>query len=268
MPDIESYRPERYKDLIEHIWLIKNGAQSIDVIVPPSPYLNIIFPLNDTHYYFNQTLVSDPQLEGLSLQTHQLRYPAHTSILGIRFYPYGLYPFVPLHPKLHINSSNPAQLFIKGVNFARIKAITDTSKAIHEVYQLLDKLYSAKRDASIALIKDFYKFYRTGKEELGIEDYCTQIGSNYCTLNRKLSKVIGISPKKLERLLRFRKSICSLTDSTEKLTQISTEAGYFDQAHFIREFKWFVSQTPSSYQNRIKSSPNDSVLINYNFRLF
>jgi len=54
----------------------------------------------------------------------------------------------------------------------------------------------------------------------------------------------------------------------DNLTTIGIQSGYFDQAHFIREFKMFLNQTPSDYQALIKLADRESKIINYNFKLF
>ena len=59
----------------------------------------------------------------------------------------------------------------------------------------------------------------------------------------------GLSPKSLERILRFRKVWTSLHDSPHTVGPMSDLAhafGYSDQAHLIREFREFSGETPGS----------------------
>lgn len=39
-----------------------------------------------------------------------------------------------------------------------------------------------------------------------------------------------------------------LRDSKQTLTEIAYEAGYYDQSHFIREFKSYTNLTPKQYR--------------------
>lgn len=57
---------------------------------------------------------------------------------------------------------------------------------------------------------------------------------------------IGSSPKQYASIVRLRKLIEQFPSYTT-LTAASYEAGYFDQAHFIRDFKLFTGQTPKDF---------------------
>ncbi len=115
---------------------------------------------------------------------------------------------------------------------------------------------------------DFYQQFRWNDETFSIENYCKKTNTNYTTLNRNFSKIVGMTPKKFERLIKFRKSLCCLISSKDNFTNIGVNSGYFDQAHFIREFKKYLNQTPSHYQAVIKKGLSKNKVINYNFKLF
>jgi AraC-like DNA-binding protein len=71
--------------------------------------------------------------------------------------------------------------------------------------------------------------------------------------NRYLQKLfrekIGFSPKFLIRIARFQHAMNQLIHSrATSLTQLACETGYYDQAHFIREFKEFTGGSPSRFQ--------------------
>jgi AraC-like DNA-binding protein len=80
-------------------------------------------------------------------------------------------------------------------------------------------------------------------EELA--DYCH---ASVRQLERKFQRVVGTSPKFFARTLRFAQAqrLLLLAPETD-LTQLAYRCGYFDQAHFIKEFKSFAGMTPSAY---------------------
>jgi len=67
-------------------------------------------------------------------------------------------------------------------------------------------------------------------------------------IQRKFRHFIGISPNVYERIIKLNKIKAQLSNGDfESLTQLALDNGYFDQAHFIRDFKYFMKLTPSEY---------------------
>lgn len=65
----------------------------------------------------------------------------------------------------------------------------------------------------------------------------------------KFKGAVGISPKRYCRILRFQQAL-SHAESGHSLnwTRIAADCGYFDQAHFIHDFRSFAGETPTAYQ--------------------
>ena len=61
-------------------------------------------------------------------------------------------------------------------------------------------------------------------------------------------KYVGLSPKMFSRIYKFQKVI-HLIGQEEKIdwSMLAYEGGYFDQAHFIKEFQAFSGINPTAY---------------------
>jgi len=59
---------------------------------------------------------------------------------------------------------------------------------------------------------------------------------------------VGVTPKRVARIYRFARLILSV-DALRPVdwSALAQAAGYFDQAHFSREFKDFTGHTPMEY---------------------
>ncbi|MFK7803595.1 MAG: DUF6597 domain-containing transcriptional factor [Anaerolineae bacterium] len=87
-----------------------------------------------------------------------------------------------------------------------------------------------------------------------------------CTQNRPLTQIsteagysqkqliqifkdhVGVSPKRYQRILRFSQSLSILAaQPTADYSQILSACNYYDQAHFINEFRHFSGYRPSQY---------------------
>jgi len=63
---------------------------------------------------------------------------------------------------------------------------------------------------------------------------------------KRFRRITGISPKQFADTVRFRNLINQFS-LTESLTELALEAGYFDQAHFIKDFRTFTGMSPQQF---------------------
>ncbi|SKB27202.1 helix-turn-helix domain-containing protein [Daejeonella lutea] len=79
-----------------------------------------------------------------------------------------------------------------------------------------------------------------------IGDLAKLLNSSSSPLEKRFRSVVGCSPKKYASIVRFRRV---MTDDHKGLlpSERAYEAGYFDQAHFIKDFKRFTGQTPEHF---------------------
>jgi AraC-like DNA-binding protein len=65
---------------------------------------------------------------------------------------------------------------------------------------------------------------------------------------------VGLSPKAYLRVRRLQAALRAL-DTAAPGALIAADLGYFDQAHFVREFQGFAAITPTQYAQRRSSMP-------------
>ena len=72
-------------------------------------------------------------------------------------------------------------------------------------------------------------------------------------IRRLFAEEVGLSPKALQRVLRFRKvlrMLPRLAQRQETAAAVAAEAGYADQAHMSRECRRLAGETPNSLARR------------------
>lgn len=75
-----------------------------------------------------------------------------------------------------------------------------------------------------------------------------KLGVTLRTLERRVTADTGLGPKPLQRVLRFRSALRLLEQSPRgQWSRAAIRAGYYDQAHMIREFRGFAGMPPSTY---------------------
>jgi AraC-like DNA-binding protein len=64
---------------------------------------------------------------------------------------------------------------------------------------------------------------------------------------KRFRKVVGTTAKKFASIVRFNAVLDNL-NQTKSLTEICYENNFFDQAHFIKDFKQFTGDTPENFK--------------------
>lgn len=254
-----------FANFVEHFWE-KNSLtdQKIDYdteTILPENYLNLTFSLGSPYFRYaeqEQTFMSlhTPQLAALHTKQSFYKHQVGNHIFGIKFLPGGLYPFVVPHfleltdismemdlifgKKIHFL----AEALYHAPNFESRVARAETFLLECIVERKLQKFYFVQKATHALALKN------GGADVASVAE---QLNTNYKTLCRAFQEVIGIAPKQFAQIQRFEQALHLLASQTSmNYTDIGYKAGYYDQAHFIREFKKFALQTPSEYLERIK----------------
>jgi AraC-like DNA-binding protein len=83
---------------------------------------------------------------------------------------------------------------------------------------------------------------------LAIRDLASTIGITQKHLITQFEKVVGLRPKSFARVCKFQKVVNLIEHQNQiEWTSIAYECGYYDQAHFIKEFHSFSGLNPSAY---------------------
>jgi AraC-like DNA-binding protein len=80
-----------------------------------------------------------------------------------------------------------------------------------------------------------------------IADLVRQVGWSERHFVVQFRDQLGLAPKAFARILRFARAVRVLTNNqTPDLAELAHACGYYDQAHFTRDFRAFAGTTPSA----------------------
>lgn len=97
------------------------------------------------------------------------------------------------------------------------------------------------------LLKAFQMIYASHGNKK-ISTICQQLNVSRQYLHQYFSEKIGLSPKAFAKIVRLRHTVDRIyCQQGKSLTEISLDAGYFDQAHFINDFKAVLDQSPMAF---------------------
>jgi AraC-like DNA-binding protein len=102
-----------------------------------------------------------------------------------------------------------------------------------------------------ALAERAVALFRRARGGIGVRQAAAALGVGERRLQRAFDRSVGLSPKGLARVLRFRQAVRMLDAAgydAVSWASLATLAGYADQAHFIREFRALAGITPAAYR--------------------
>jgi len=174
-------------------------------------------------------------------------------VAGIKFHPYGLPGFTSI-PQTELvgkrNSIKEVFPFLPLEEWLdKLNSEGNTETLFSAIDQMMLFLMIKQRnfpEDKIEKLKLAVSILQTSNGLLKIDELTRSLNMSRRELERKFNRYVGLSPKQLARIFRLQFALQSESKS-DLLTHLALEAGYYDQAHFIRDFSSMVDQTPSQY---------------------
>ncbi|MES1159226.1 MAG: helix-turn-helix transcriptional regulator [Bacteroidota bacterium] len=116
-----------------------------------------------------------------------------------------------------------------------------------------------KKSIRIDQIANILTSIKNNTEENNLSNIASVHGITPRYLHKLIYQHTGLSPKSFNKITRFQLSLRLIAKNDQPFTSIAYDCGYFDQSHFIRDFKSFTGVTPSAYLEN-KSPVNEVFL--------
>lgn len=264
--EIKTY-PVRHPLLRKNIrffWELRADHMELNHKMIPQRNINMRFNLSETRQILNlngcSCTLEDVHFSGLQdhfLNAH-LILSGKVHVFGICFYPEGFYPFLKI-PVSEFRNLVPGMDEV-GFSLAksicgRLKEAQDTAERLNILEkEFLMLLVNGKEESDkISLIFNALRNKDTSSQ---IAEFCKNNNLNIRKLERMYNKYIGVPASTYVTLNRFHKSLnLLLKKDYTRFSDLAYDNGYFDQMHFIRDFKRFTGETPKSFTLR-----NNSIL--------
>lgn len=249
---------------IKFFWEIHIEHIHLNHKLIPVRNIDLKFNLNDTSHYLyingQEQLLEDVYFSGLQdhFRNAYMKIDGKIDILGICFLPEGFFPFL----KIPISELTNK---ILGANEVGFKPANTISKKLKEANDVADRLNIIESELLSLLDnenkrhEDFREIFNTLNQKhdpLRVTEFCKDNNIGLRRLERMYNKYIGLSAKTYNSLHRFQNGLNQLLYSDyAKLSDIAYGNEYFDQMHFIREFKRFAGNAPKNFLHQ-----NNSIL--------
>jgi AraC-like DNA-binding protein len=175
----------------------------------------------------------------------RFRMSAGTAVVGVRFRP-GLARQFLQAPLVELTGRLAPLEQIWGRRARELESRLSGSPSAEERARLLLSALppDEARGAATGAIARAMEAIASAHGALDLDWAATQAGMSARQFRRRCLEDSGLSPKRLCRVLRFRRSFELAASRGLSWAAIAAETGYFDQAHLIRDFREFTGRTP------------------------
>ncbi len=248
----DKYFPtDQLKDYIKYYVVSENEIES-EYKVLPSPGLVIGFQYKGqlaTIKNNKENKLTSAGITGIADSYNMFKNSADIGTVLVYFTEIGFTHF----------SSNPAYVLFN-LNLS-LDDIFDKSK-VHEVQEKLaiasiDKhrikiveqflLTQLKNIQTDQLIVEAVKLIYQSKGTIRVKELNEKLFISPSPFEKRFRKVVGTTAKKFASIVRFN-SVLDHMNKTKSLSEICYKNHFFDQAHFIKDFKQFTGDTPENFK--------------------
>ncbi len=251
-------------ELIKCYWTLESPEEETPEkqVIIPDGCMEMIFHHGDLYkqYVKNGNGIIQPKcfVIGQLTQPLEIEPTGETGIFSVRFHPNGFLPFATIPIKEMENKTfSLKKLFGKDGQEIKQKVLKaeSTSGRIKLIEAFLLKRLSDIQTID-RIVKSTVETILTANGQLSIDELSKKKNINRRQLERKFSLAIGLSPKQLSKTIRLQAVLkMLLTKKFTSLTALAYQNEYYDQAHFIKDFKELTGFTPKEfYGSNLKMS--------------
>ena len=253
----KTYEPNiELTEFVKRYWTLEGEKENTPLknTIVPDGTMKLIFHYGDTykHHSPRGKIIILPKyfLIGQLTKPYVIEPIGVTGSFVVQFKPNGFLPFATIPIKEMENVAIPLEkLFgengkILGEQILNAKATSERIKIIEAF--LFRELADKKTIDNI--VKSTVEIIFNANGQFSVNEFSKNTNINRRQLARKFSSNIGLSPKQLAKTIRIQATLKTLLNKEHtSLTNLAYENEYFDQAHFIREFKEFTGLTPKEF---------------------
>lgn len=175
-------------------------------------------------------------------------------VFGIKFKAGGFYPFY-LQPLARLSNTSVCISDCFGEDGASFRQRILSSGSFIEMCSLAENFLLHRlppKDRQVARVSELLARIEHDRGVVTVENVIQISGLDKRSLQRLFQKYVGVGPKWVIQRYRLHEAIALVqAGKTLSWTDLAQELGYFDQAHFVRDFRQLVGMTPGEYEKSL-----------------
>lgn len=182
--------------------------------------------------------------------TLEIAPTGYTGMIAARFHPDGFTPLASI-PLVDMENRAVDLVELFGEEGRQLEQAVLAVEENDQRIQLIEAFLLSRLQRSEVVdqaVKSCVEILLREDGQLKIEDLAIQLHTQRRQLERKFKTAIGLSPKQLSKIIRLQSTLKQMYEQEGlNLTEFAYQNGYFDQSHFIKDFKEFTGTNPKQF---------------------
>jgi len=236
------------QDYIQYFWVLEDDTDNFSVKsfkIIPDGIPTLIFQ-EKPNLFFDMDAQAAPQLyiQGQSTKFTEHRVMGNFRIIGVYLQPTALKTIFNIDAFEFNDQKVPLEdIITEPILQQLINAVSLKQKIKIISNFLLKHISKVERNTEKATIASL--FLQNGKT---LKETQIEMNLSERSLERLIKQYVGMPPKMFSRIMRFQSGLNILRQADfNNLTEIAYQNDYFDQSHYIREFKGFTGTNPERF---------------------
>jgi len=245
-PPPGAYRHTRYAppgalaDWVQHFWVeswdLRGAAPQIRDVLP-HPCVHLAFVRGRTRIY------------GVHLGHFVRELKGAECVFGVKFRPGAFYPFLGKPVGSIANVSFPAQQLFSDITAVEEELLA--SSDVHRMVEVASRFLLAHlppHDPIVEQVCGAVETIANDPSVTRVDSLVALCSMGERTLQRMFRRYVGASPRWVIKRYRLYEALEQLGHGKPaNLAALAQNLGYYDQAHFINDFKKLIGRSPSQY---------------------
>lgn len=232
--------PARLANSVECLWVMQQREET--------PACHRVLPDGCADLLFTTSGVGQPSLQAIGPMTRfeDFQIPSGRMLVGLRFHP-GMWTTLIGVPASQITDGVIPLVDLWGPRARTLLDQLSDCRGAADCAKLLAQGIGSDRTPSA--VQRALAWMRQQCGVVSLDRAASQAGISPRQFRRLCLEQAGLSPKLLARILRFRYAVSRVRQGAGQHAGLAADCGYFDQSHFIADFRRFSGQTPSAFSS-------------------
>ncbi len=252
-----SFLPHPYlQTWVQRYWIARQPR------IPEQGFLEKLYPDGGTNINFRFITNQLPEVSFNAFKTlSTMEFTGSVDLMGIRFHPGGAFQLFGLDMSELMGNVYDTRDLDTDINNQQLLDLRDQLNNADNITTrtgLIDDWLlqqAAQRMAHAGPIQQL--FPHLPNSENSIETMSAQVNLSRRQLERRFQQEVGLTMVYVKQLQQIKKARQLISLNPERpLVEIAHEAGFYDQAHFNRQFQKINQQTPGQYRDKKRAQKN------------